>query len=445
MLRRDLLKAAACLPAAATAATRRPNIIVILADDLGYGDLGFQDSKDIPTPNLDQLARSGVRFTNAYVSHPFCSPTRAGLLTGRYQQRFGHENNPVYNPRDEVSGLPIEETTLPQVLAKAGYATGLVGKWHLGAAPKFHPMKRGFTEMFGFLGGGHDYFKAQLEGEPREYLIPIQRSGEPVRESEYLTDAFSREAAAFVERHRARPFFLYLAYNTPHTPLQVSEKYLDRFRNVADLKRRSYAAMVSSLDDGVGKVMDALRRTQLESDTLVLFLSDNGGPPAANASNNGPLRAAKGTVYEGGVRVPFLARWKGKLKPGVYREPVISLDIFPTAAIAAGADPAALTPLDGVDLLPHLNGESNRPPHESLFWRTGGGVSYAVRQGNWKLVKASGSAAPELYDLASDVGESRDLAPTEQAAVSKLQQAYDIWNRAMKPPVFPGPPPARNP
>jgi arylsulfatase A-like enzyme len=443
MLRRDLLKAAACLPAAATAATRRPNIIVILADDLGYGDLGFQDSKDIPTPNLDQLARSGVRFTNAYVSHPFCSPTRAGLMTGRYQQRFGHENNPVYNPRDEVSGLPIEETTLPQVLAKAGYATGLVGKWHLGAAPKFHPMKRGFTEMFGFLGGGHDYFKAQLEGEPREYLIPIQRSGEPVMESEYLTDAFSREAAAFVERHCARPFFLYLAYNTPHTPLQVPEKYLDRFRNVADLKRRSYAAMVSSLDDGVGKVMDALRRTQLESDTLVLFLSDNGGPPAANASNNGPLRAAKGSVYEGGIRVPFLARWKGKLKPGVYREPVISLDIFPTAAVAAGADLAALTPLDGVDLLPHLNGESNRQPHESLFWRTGGGVSYAVRQGNRKLVKASGSAAPELYDLASDVGESRDLAPTEQATVSKLQQAYNNWNRAMKPPVFPGPPPAR--
>ncbi len=441
MLRRDLLKAAVAAPAAAAAATRQPNIVVILADDLGYADLGFQSAKDIPTPNIDRLAGSGVRFTNAYVSHPFCSPTRAGLMTGRYQQRFGHENNPVYNPRDELSGLPLEETTLPQVLNKAGYATGLVGKWHLGAAPKFHPMKRGFTEMFGFLGGGHDYFKAQMDGEPREYMIPIQRNGESAVEPEYLTDAFSREAAAFIERHRAHPFFLYLAYNTPHTPLQATGKYLDRFPHITDPKRRSYAAMVSSLDDGVGRVMEALRRSNLESDTLVFFLSDNGGPPSANASSNGPLRAAKGTVYEGGIRVPFLARWKGKLKPTVYPEPVISLDIFPTAAAAAGAPVAGLRPLDGINLMPHLAGEKNNPPHEALFWRTGGGVSYAVRHGKHKLVRAAGASAAELYDLAADLSESRDMAPAEPATLAKLQRAYDDWNRGMKPPVFQGPPP----
>src|SRR5439155_5961358 len=211
--RRDfLLAASGALTVCSRAAGRRPNIIVVLADDLGYADVGFQGAKDIPTPNLDRLAESGIRCTSGYVSHPFCSPTRAGLMTGRYQQRFGHENNPKYDPSDLVAGLPVTETTVAQVLRDAGYATGHVGKWHLGAAPQHHPLKRGFTESFGFLGGGHDYFKAQMSADAREYLIPIQRDGKPVEEKEYLTDAFSREACAFVRRHASDPFFLYLAF-----------------------------------------------------------------------------------------------------------------------------------------------------------------------------------------------------------------------------------------
>ncbi|MBI3679994.1 MAG: sulfatase [Acidobacteria bacterium] len=414
-------------------AARRPNILILLADDLGFADLGFQGSNEIPTPHLDTLARTGVRFTNGYVSHPFCSPTRAGLMTGRYQQRFGHENNPRYDPRDEVSGLPTDQITLAQLLKDAGYATGLFGKWHLGAAPRFHPMKRGFTETFSFLGGGHDYFETQLDGEPREYLIPIQRNGNPVALNEYLTDALSREAAAFIGRRREHPFLLYLAYNTPHTPLQPASKYLDRFAHIANERRRKYAAMVSALDDGVGRVLGALREAKLESDTLVFFLSDNGGPPEANASSNHPLRASKGTVYEGGIRVPFVARWPGVLEPGLYHHPVISLDLLPTALGAAGLKPPAV---DGVDLLPHLTDKSPPPPHEKLFWRTGGGVSGAVRQGRFKLVRPPGGGPPQLFDLETDAGESNDLAAARSVLAVQLNAAWEQWNRQLVPPLF---------
>ena len=290
--RRDFLCVAAALAAAGIgrAAGRKPNIIIILADDMGFADAAFQGAKDTHTPNLDALAATGIRFTNGYVSHPFCSPTRAGLMTARYQQRFGHENNPKYDKHDEVSGLPTDQITMPQVLASAGYRTGIVGKWHLGAAPKFHPLKRGFQEQFGFIGGGHDYFRADMSDNAKEYYIPIERNGQPVEEKEYLTDAFSREAAAFVRRHAGDPFFLYLAYNAPHTPQQVSEKYLDRYRGIEDKQRRLNAAMVSAIDDGVGKLMATLMELKLDSDTLIFFFSDNGGPVGINGSDNTPLR-----------------------------------------------------------------------------------------------------------------------------------------------------------
>jgi arylsulfatase A-like enzyme len=441
MNRRQFLGTA--FAAAAASAARRPNMLIILADDLGYADLGFQGCRDIPTPHLDALAKGGVRFTSGLVSHPFCSPTRAGLMTGRYQQRFGHENNPRYDPRDEAAGLPRDETTLPQVLREAGYATGIVGKWHLGATPSLHPMQRGFQEMFGFLGGGHDYFRANPEGETREYLIPLQRDGRPVVESEYLTDAFSREAAAFVRRHRSDPFFLYLAYNTPHTPQQASDKYLDRFHHIADEKRRNYAAMVSAMDDGVGRVLSTLAELQIERDTLVLFLSDNGGPITVNGSSNAPLRGAKGQVYEGGIRVPFVARWPGRLAAGkTYREPVISLDLFPTALAAAGVAAPSRVKLDGVNLLPYLEGQASGAPHERLFWRTGGGVSFAVREGRYKLVRPA-QGWPELYDLDADVGETRDLAASKPEVRERLLAVYQRWNQELMPPRFESPQPAR--
>jgi len=425
----------------AAATSRKPNVIVILADDMGSADAGFNGCRDIPTPHLDSLAKGGVRFVCGYVSHPFCSPTRAGLLTGRYQQRFGHENNPVYAPRDEKIGLPLDEVTLAQVLRQAGYVTGIVGKWHLGASPPFHPMRRGFDEQFGFLGGGHDYFKAGTEEEQREYFIPIQRNGKPVAESEYLTDAFSREAAAFVRRHPNKPFFLYLAYNAPHTPHQVREKYLGRFTRIEDAKRRNYAAMVSAMDDGVGLLLSALRELNLESDTLIFFLSDNGGVVGewGHGSRNDPLRGGKGSVFEGGIRVPFVAQWRGHLPEGkVFDHPVSSLDIFPTAVAAAGAQLPADRKLDGVNLLPHLLGQTSEAPHERLFWRTGGGSAFAVREGRYKMLQIA-AGGPELYDLESDLSEKTDLADARRDLVEKMLKAYEQWNKELMAPRWGNP------
>jgi len=424
---------------AAEPAPPRPNVVVILADDLGYADVGFNGAKDVPTPHLDQLARQGVRFTSGYVSHPFCSPSRAGLLTGRYQQRFGHENNPVFDPANEKLGLPLDQVTIARVLHQAGYVTAAVGKWHLGAAPQFHPMKRGFDEYFGLLGGGHDYFKAASEGDSREYQIPIQRNGQPVELKEYLTDVLTREAVAVVRRYRDRPFFLYLAYNAPHTPLQVTRKYLDRVGRIEDPLRRPYAAMVCSVDDGLGAVVAALDEMKLTTRTLVFFLSDNGGPTAVTHSRNDPLRGAKGSVYEGGIRVPFVARWTGRLPAGaVYAQPVIALDILPTAAAAAGAELPQGAKLDGVNLLPHVCGEDPRAPHETLFWRTGGGQSHAARSGRWKLVKTAGGPV-SLYDLEADVGESKDLAPAEPQRVEELSRQFAAWNAQLVPPLWENP------
>ena len=428
---------AAILGACAGAATRRPNILLIVADDLGYADVGFNGCKDFATPNIDSIAKSGVRFTNGYVSHPFCSPTRSGLMTGRYQQRYGYENNPKYDPRDEIYGVPLSETMLPQTLSAAGYSTGIVGKWHLGAAPKFHPMKRGFQEMFGFIGGGHDYFKAEMEGDPKEYFIPIQRNGKPVEEKEYLTEAFSREASAFIRRHPKDPFFLYLAYNCPHTPQQVSDKYLERYKHLKDPKRRLYAAMMSAMDDGIGQVLAAVREQKLDSGTLIFFFSDNGGPIDVNGSSNAPLRAGKGSVYDGGIRVPFAARWTGRLPAGKqFHHPVISLDIFPTAAALAGAKLPAGKKLDGVDLMPHLLGAATKPPHERLFWRMGGGVAFAVREGNYKLVKTADGT--QIYDLDKDIGETKDLAATHPEVLKRLDNAREQWNKELIAPLFEG-------
>jgi arylsulfatase A-like enzyme len=423
------------------AAGRKPNIIVILADDMGSSDVGFMGCRDIPTPNLDSIAKRGVRFTNGLVSHPFCSPTRAGLLTGRYQQRFGHENNPRYDPSDHKAGLPVSEITFPQLLKQAGYVTGIVGKWHLGAAPELHPLKRGFDEQFGFVGGGHDYFKANPAGETREYLIPIERNGQPVVEKEYLTDAFSREAAAFVRRHAARPFFLYLAPNAPHTPLQAPDKYLARFAKIEDPTRRSYAAMVSALDDGVGTLLATLRELKLENDTLLFFLSDNGGPTKFGPTN-GILRGEKGSVCEGGIRVPFAVQWRGRLPEGEdYAQPVISLDIFASALAAAGAQLPTDRKIDGVDLLPHLLGAKAGPPHERLFWRTGGGTHHAVREGRWKLLKL-GPADPMLYDLEADPRESANLAEKQPEVLKRLAAACAAWDKELVPPLFQSPAPS---
>ena len=414
---------------------KQPNIVVIIGDDMGYADISCHGCKDIATPNIDSIARNGVRFTNGYVSCPVCSPTRAGLMTGRYQQRFGHEFNPGAPPGGaaENIGLPLTEATIADVLKSAGFTTGIVGKWHLGMAAHFHPMKRGFDQYFGFLHGSHSYTDPGLGS-----TNPIMRGTEPADEKEYLTDAFTREAVAFIEKHREKPFFLYLAYNAVHVPLEAPPRYQDKFQDITDPKRRIYAGMMTAMDEGIGRVLGKLRELGIEKNTLIFFLSDNGGPTGGNGSNNGPLRATKGTVYEGGIRVPFMIQWTGRLKGGrVCENPVISLDILPTAAAAARQNVFAGPKdrkLDGVNLLPYLAGEKKSAPHEMLFWRTG--QNHAIRKGSWKLVTIGGRT--ELFDLASDIGESRDLKAEKPDIVKELEKAFEKWSLQMVEPLWGG-------
>ncbi|MCC7373395.1 MAG: sulfatase-like hydrolase/transferase [Verrucomicrobiales bacterium] len=417
--------------ASAVAATK-PNIVIIVSDDLGYADIGANGGKEIPTPHIDSLARDGVRFTAGYVSGPYCSPTRAGLLTGRYQQRFGHEFNPggPQSTNAATIGLDLKQTTLANRLKSGGYATGLIGKWHLGYSEKFHPLNRGFDEFFGFLGGAHSYTNLDRSGPD-----PIRRGFEPVEEKEHLTDAFTREAVRFIDKHREEPFFLLLTYNGVHNPLEPSPATQARVASIQDPKRRAFAGLLVGLDDGVGAVLSALRERHLDENTLVVFFSDNGGPTAGNTSRNDPFRGFKAQTWEGGVRVPFLARWKGRLPAGKeYDQPVIQLDLHATALAAAGIaiDPA--WKLDGVDLVPHLTGKVAQAPHDALFWRFG--QQFAIRQGDWKLVRGGTNAAAQLFDLSADPGESKDLAETEASRAKQLQSAWDQWNSELAPPTW---------
>jgi len=426
-----LLISCGCDRAGQQRKAKGPNIVVIISDDMGYADIGCHGCKDIGTPNIDSVARKGIRFTNGYVSSPVCSPTRAGLITGRYQQRFGHEFNtgpPPGGLREDV-GLPLTEVTIADVLKSAGYVTGAVGKWHLGLAPHFHPCKRGFDEFFGFVHGNHSFITSGLGT-----FNPILRGTEPVDEKEYLTDAFSREAVAFIDRHHDEPFFLYLAYNAVHTPMQAPQRYKGGFEHITNPKRRIYAAMLTAMDEGIGKVLAKLRELGLEEDTLLFFVNDNGGgPTAANGSRNAPLRAAKGAMYEGGVRVPFMVQWPGCLEGGcVYDNPVIALDILPTAAVAAGAELPKDRRLDGVNLLAYLSGRKKKAPHEILFWRSG--KNHALRKGNYKLVKMGDETG--LFDLASDIGESKDLKGERPDVLKEMEKTYEQWNSQMVEPAW---------
>ncbi len=430
--------AALALAGPARADTPKPNIVLIVGDDMGYADVGFHGCRDIPTPHLDTLVKAGTRFTNGYVSGPYCSPTRAGLLTGRYQTRFGHEFNPV----GADAGLPLAERTLADHLRAAGYATGLVGKWHLGNGPR-HPQRRGFDEFFGFLGGAHPYLPGKGKADT------ILRGTTPVDEKEYLTDALKREAVAFVERHRARPFFLYLAFNAVHTPMHATDAGLMRFSAIQNPTRRTYAAMMASMDNAIGAVRAKLRELRLEENTLVLFVSDNGGPTMQGTSINGsvntPLRGSKRTTLEGGVRVPFLVAWPGHLPAGrTFDPPAIQLDFAPTALAAAGVAVRPEWNYEGVDLTPYLNGQNTGRPHETLYWRFG--QQMALRHGEYKLVRYDNAAdgakggvtGPRLYNLAADVGEGTDLMAREPEKAKQLQGLWDAWNAKNVAPLWGG-------
>ena len=427
-------------------AAQKPNIIIILADDLGYADVGFNGCKDIPTPNIDRIASNGVKFTNGYVCFSVCGPSRAGLLTGRYPQRFGYERNPQYRPHDPNMGMPKTESNLAETLKKVGYISGIVGKWHQGADISNHPLNRGFDEFFGHLGGGHVYFPELLtikdsyavdNNEGESYKTWILRNHEPIKTKKYLTDEFSDEAVNFIEKNQKKPFFLYLAYNAPHGPLQASQEYLDRFPNIENNRRKTYAAMVSAVDDGVGRLLDKIESLNLDKNTLVYFLSDNGGPEKDNASDNGVLREGKSSVYEGGYRVPFAMQWKGTVQPGVYENPVSALDIFATIAALSKAPIKKEKPLDGINIIPFITGKNKGLPHETIFLRKFDEKSYSVRNKDLKLV-INKESLPQLFDLSKDISEEKDIAKDYPKELATIEAIRKKWDAELIEPVFGG-------
>jgi len=425
----------------------QPNIILIVTDDQGYADVGFNGSKDIPTPNIDRIAKNGVVFTQGYVSYSVCAPSRAGIMTGRYQDRFGYSRNPLYRPFDAGIGLPLTEQTLPEYLQKVGYQTMGIGKWHLGVHEQFRPWNRGFNQFFGFLGGGHRYFPSEFtinnqdsaKNEGESYRTKLIRNEQVVEESEYLTDVLSREAVKYIEQNKEAPFFLYLAYNAPHAPLQAPPKYLNRFPAIQDTKRKTYAAMVSAVDDGVGTVLNKLEELKIANNTIVIFLSDNGGPESDNASNNGVLRAGKGSLFEGGIRVPFAMQWPKVIEPNTrYEKPVISLDIF--ATIVANIPSALQTknPLDGVNLIPFINRKKMDSPHEYLFWRHFDQKNYAVLHQSGMKVVILKDTSFHIYDLQKDIGEEKNIFDQQKKWVNIFEQQRKKWESKTIPPLFLG-------
>lgn len=415
--------------AGALAEAQPPNIVVLFADDAGYADFGLHGSDDIRTPHIDSIAQRGVRFTDAYVTAAVCSPSRAGLLTGRYQQRFGHEYNlpgkPYGDADPEQMGLPTSESTLADALGEVGYRTIAVGKWHLGTRPQFHPLARGFDEFFGILGGSGPY----TAGKAKRVL----RNRTPVNAAElpYLTDAFGDEACAAIERNKDKPFFLYLSFTAPHTPMQAKRRDLEPDRFETDV-RAKYAAMMRSLDDNVGKVLARLKALDLEENTLVFFANDNGGAMPYNGSLNAPLAGTKGTYLEGGIRVPFAMRWPARLPRGeVYTHAVSMLDVFATCVAAAGAKRPPRRRLDGVDLIPFVTGKSDSAPHPTLYWRLG--AAGAIRQGDWKLIWFD-DQAPRLHNLKDDVGEQTDLCRAHPERTEALLAAFRAWAKELAEP-----------
>ncbi len=406
------------LTAASGAAEQQPNFLVILVDDVGWGEFGFQGAKDIPTPHIDSISHNGIRFTQGYVSGPYCSPTRAGLMTGRYQTRFGHE----FNSTARLSGLVASETTIAQRLKKLGYATCAIGKWHLGGGGEFRPMQRGFDEFYGTLANTPFFHPTQFVDS--RISADVQRVTD---HTFYTTDAYGKRAVDWLEKHKSQPWFVYLPFNAQHAPLQAPQTYHDRFDSIRDQKRRTFAAVMSAMDDAVGRVLEKIRQLGQEENTLVFFVSDNGGPTRRTTSSNGPLRGFKATTWEGGVRVPFCVQWKGTLPAGkTYDLPVIQLDILPTCLVAAGAEIDAAWKLDGVDLMPYLTGKNTSRPHESLYWRFGN--QWAIRHGDWKLVVGNGGGPePGLYNLAADLSESNDLSATQSAKARELQALWNKW------------------
>ena len=423
----------------------RPNIVVILCDDLGYSDVGFNGAKDITTPHLDKLAANGMVCSAGYVPHPFCGPSRAGLMTGRYPHKFGSQFNLMMNSGELIGeGIPLQETFISKVLQNAGYHTGIIGKWHLGAVPDYHPNKRGFDDFYGFLGGGHKYFPHEYQPLYEEqikagnklindYLKPLEHNNQEVKETEYITDALSREAVRFVNeaQNKDEPFFLYLAYNAPHSPLEAKEEDLEKFVSIQDKKRRTYAAMVHAVDRGVGQLVDALETTDALVNTLIVFFSDNGGKLSLGATNT-PLREGKGSTCEGGYRVPMLFHYPNNIPAGInFEYPVSALDFYPTFARLAEASIPEGKELDGKDIWEGLSTAKNPRPGEMIYaMRHRPGYSdVGARQDQWKILKTNQNPW-KLYNIKSDIGEQNDLSKEHPERLKAMVSKVEQWSKS---------------
>lgn len=417
--------------AAGSVHAEKPNILLIVADDLGYEDLGFQGSPDILSPNLDALCDNGIRFTDAHTTASVCSPSRAGLMTGRYQQRFGHEANSPPPPH----GMAPTETTIAQQLQKAGYRTGAIGKWHLGTTAEQYPTARGFDTFYGLREGSRSYFYDVSKNDRPGSFHAIERDGSQLKFDGYLTDVLGNQAIDFIGTESGKPFFTYLSFTAPHGPMQATEADLAKFAHIENKRRRTYAAMIWAMDRAIGKVIAHLKATGQFENTLVWFLSDNGGA-TNNGSSNLPLAGHKGIKFEGGIRVPFVLHWPARFEGGRIEKRLISaLDILPTCVAAAGgnikSDP--VRPLDGVNLLPFLTGSNTGTPHQELYWHK---LWFsAMRDGPWKLIYVQDYGCA-LYNLDNDLSEKKNLADRYPERVSDMTERLDAWKADMPAPLW---------
>ncbi len=430
-----------------TVTNSRPNVVLIVTDDAGYADFGAFGDPEMRTPNIDSIADNGIRFTQGYNAASVCSPSRAALLTGRYPQRFGHEFNIPRTAQpganiDDI-GLPLSESTIADVMGSLGYATIAVGKWHLGTSDRFHPLKRGFDEFYGFLHGSRSYFPLDDISERGTHLL---RNNQPQPERGYMTDVLAAETVSLIQRYRDRPFFMYVNFNAVHTPMHAKSEHEALFKNIKDERRRTLAAMTVSLDEGVGTILDELTKQGLVDNTLLLFINDNGGA-TNNASTNRPFRGQKGDKFEGGIRVPFMMQWPERLPPGAeYNLPVSSMDVLPTIVAAAHSDLDSTSPqlqatknkpLDGINLLPYLTGEANGPPHETLFWRRGAVAAVRYTQGteDWKLIRVN-EVSTWLFNLLDDPYETTNLIGEALQRRVYLESVLEAWETNTVEPLW---------
>ena len=450
----------ALIPTQLKAEEERPNIIVIMADDLGYNDLGSYGCKDIPTPHIDKLAKEGVRFTSGYVTWPMCGPSRAGFLTGKHQSKFGHYSN-ISAPFNPDQGLPKMDT-IASLLQKLGYVTGGVGKWHMGATNDHHPNSMGFDDWYGFLGGGLKYFpldhpvyngrlaklKKPMGKKQLQHTMPLIHNDKPVEWKQYLTRELTDAGLNFLDKYTSqkgsgqrKPFFLFMSYNAPHLDLEAPEESIAKFPEnkmtiipgVKPKARSIYGAMVYEMDEGIGRLLDKVDALGIAENTIIWFLSDNGG--MKRTSDNRPLKGAKGSSYEGGIRVPMLVKWPGKTPVGVVMDkPVTSLDIGATAIAMAGGDPVAAG-LHGKDVRPYMTGQSTEAPHDVLYWHTGKSSTEngVIREGDYKLIFKGDKKEIELYNLKEDLGEATNIASSYPERVQAMVARLKEWNKDRKP------------